>query len=115
MSERSRLLVELLRNRRDLGELELFVGPGERAEVLARAMRLARSGEPGRPQHRPPHMKPAETPARSSAGEARVGRAIPAGSQLDSRLERLAREGSAGEILEIPDLASQRAVADACR
>lgn len=115
MSERSRLLVELLRNRRDLGELELFVGPGERAEVLARARRLARSGEPGRSQHRPPQMKSAETSPRSSVGEARVGMAIPTGSPLDSRLERLAREGSAGEIQEIPNLADLRAVADACR
>jgi len=115
VSERSRLLVELLRNRRDLGELELFVGPGERAEVLARAMRLARPDDQGRPTHGPPQMKPAVTPAGSSAGEAGGSKAIPAGSPLDSRLERLAREGSAAEILEIPDLGGLRAVADACR
>jgi len=38
-------------------------------------------------------MKPAVTPAGSSAGEAGGSKAIPAGSPLDSRLERLAREG----------------------
>ena len=115
MSERSRLLVELLRNRRDLGELELFVGPGERAEVLARAMRLAGPGDPGRQPHGPPQMNPSESSAVSSAADVGGSTEIPAGAPLDDGLERLAREGGAAEILSIPDLARLRAVADSCR
>ena len=81
------MLVELLRNRRDMGELELFVGPGERAEVLARAMRLAGSGDPGRQTNGPPQMNPAETSAVSSAGDVGGSTEIPAGAPLDAPRE----------------------------
>jgi uracil-DNA glycosylase family 4 len=99
VSERVRLLVDHLRNRRDLGEQELFVEPGGRAEILARAVRLDTPGDMAT-------SSPAVTGGKS---------AIAVGAPLDSGLERLAREGSAADILEIPDLARLRSVADACR
>jgi DNA polymerase len=99
VSERVRLLVDHLRNRRDLGEQEMFVEPGGRAEILARAVRLGTPGDMAT-------SSPAVTGGKS---------AIAVGAPLDPGLERLAREGSAADILEIPDLARLRSVADACR
>lgn len=99
MSERARLLVEHLRNRRDLGEHEMFVGPGARAEMLARAVRLATPGDMA-------------TSAPAVMGDKS---AIAVGVPLDPDLERLAREGSAADILRIPDLARLRSVSDACQ
>lgn len=100
MSERARLLIEHLRNRRDLGEQELFVEQGERGAILARAVGLA-------------SMRVPAGAVGAAGGNGEVG--IPAGAPLDSGLRRLAREGSAKEILDIPDLARLRAVSDACR
>ena len=115
MSERSRLLVEHLRNRRDLGETEMFVAPGDRDEILGRAVRLAdsRSSTEGSPG---PAAATPDAPAGANAGAVAGGTSgIPAGAPLDAGLERLAREGSRADILEIADLQRLRAVADACR
>lgn len=115
MSERARLLVEHLRNRRELGEIEMFVAPGDREEILERAVRLADSssspeGSPG------PAAATPDAPAAANAGAMAGGKSgIPAGAHLDAGLERLARVGSRAEILEIPDLPRLRAVADACQ
>jgi DNA polymerase len=99
VSERVRLLVDHLRNRRDLGEQEMFVEPGGRADILARAVRLGTAGG-----------------VATSAAAVRGGKtAIALGAPLDPGLERLALEGSAADILGIPDLARLRSVADACR
>jgi len=115
VSERARLLVEHLRNRRELGETEMFVGPGDREDILGRAVRLADSrgptGEvPG------PAVETSDAPAGTKTRSKTGGKAgIPAGAPLDAGLDRLARKGSRAEILAIPDLPRLRTVADACR
>ncbi len=115
MADRARLLVDHLRLRRDLGEKELFVGPGEREALLARAARLAASGSPGGETPSPTSAEPDVDRGKPSAAGTGDGSGIPAGAPLDAGLERLAREGSTADILEIPDLERLRAVADACR
>jgi len=77
----------------------MFVGPGARAEMLARAVRLATPGDMA-------------TSAPAVMGDKS---AIAVGVPLDPDLERLAREGSAADILGIPDLARLRSVSDACQ
>ena len=115
MSDRARLLVDHLRLRRDLGEKEMFVGPGEREALLVRAARLAASGRQGGEAPSPTPAEPDADRWKPSAAGAGGGSGIPAGAPLDAGLERLACEGSTADILEIPDLARLRAVADACR
>lgn len=115
MSDRSRLLVDHLRLRRDLGEKELFVEPGEREALLARAARLAVSERPGGEVPSPAPTRPEADRGKPGAVGTGGGTGIPAGAPLDAGLERLAREGSTAEILDIPDLARLRAVADACQ
>lgn len=100
MSDRARLLVEHLRFRRDIGETELFVGPGQREALLARAARLAR-GE--------------QAPRTEGRQAATGGEMISPAAALDGELERIAREGTREEILAIPDLSRLRSVSDACR
>jgi DNA polymerase len=108
------LLVEHLRNRRDLGEPEMFVEPGQRAEILARAIRLA--GPVDAPHAAPGPSGPKAPVSQRESSGSKVGgySGIPPGVPLDPGLERLAREGSAADILGIPDLARLRTVADAC-
>ena len=115
MSDRARLLKDHLRLRRDLGEKEMFVGPGEREALLVRAARLAASGRQGGEAPSPTPAEPDADRGEPSAAGMGGGSGIPAGAPLDAGLERLAREGSTADILEIPDLARLRAVADACR
>ena len=115
MSERSRLLAEHLRHRRDLGEKEVFVGPGEREALLARASGLVSPGGHGGESRDPGGVAPGVTPGMTRGVSRGGGSGIPAAAQLDSELARLAREGVPAEILAIPDLPSLRAVADSCR
>jgi DNA polymerase len=115
VSDRSRLLVDHLRLRRDLGEKEMFVEPGEREALLARAARLADSKRPGGEDPSPAPTRPDADHGKPGAVGTGGGTGIPAGAPLDAGLERLAREGSTADILEIPDLARLRAVADACQ
>ena len=115
MSDRSRLLVDHLRLRRDLGEKEMFVEPGEREALLAQAARLAASGHPDGEAPSPAPTKPDAGRGTLSTAGLGGGSGIPSGAPLDAGLELLAREGSTADILGIPDLARLRAVADACQ
>jgi DNA polymerase len=115
VSDRSRLLVDHPLLRRDLGEKAMFVGPGEREALLAQAARLAASGHPDGEAPSPAPTKPDAGRGKPSTAGLGGGSGIPPGAPLDAGLELLAREGSTADILEIPDLARLRAVADACQ
>jgi DNA polymerase len=105
VSERARLLADHLRHRRRLGERELFCEQAGRDEILTRVRRLI-DGDPGSGGE--PQRDLGE--ARSAPVGQRSGESAP----KDAEIARLAREGTAGEILELADLERLRAVADAC-
>ncbi len=105
MSERARLLADHLRHRRRLGETELFCEQAGREEILNRVRRLI-DDDPGSGGEPPRYLGEARS---APAGE-RSGHSAPE----EAEIARLAREGTAREILELADLERLRAVADAC-
>jgi uracil-DNA glycosylase family 4 len=107
VSERARLLADHLRHRRSLGETEIFCPQGMRSEILSRVASLNRDTPSG----------PVPDPESSGQGRAAVDTvrsATARAAPLDEELARLARDGSAEEIMELGDLERLRAVADAC-
>jgi uracil-DNA glycosylase len=121
VSDAARLLRAHILHRRALGEKEVFLPPGTRGNILARISSLASgaAGDDGRP---PGPVQPG-APATPAPARARAGRrpraeerpaAVPAPARLTGELARLAAAGTAAEIEALPDLATLRAVADAC-
>jgi len=115
VSDAGRLLRAHLLHQRTLGGTEVFVAPGTRDALLARVAALG--SEPAR---EPAAASSGTGGARRRAGEGTPrGRAsrpapMPGPAPPTGELRRLAREGEAEEIAALPDLATLRAVSDAC-
>lgn len=106
MSNAGRLLRAHLLHRHALGETEVFLPPGARGTLLARVSALAAD------ESRPPARPTPSAPAVGAPGA--KPSPVPRPVALTDELARLAREGLPAEIEALPDLASLRAVADAC-
>lgn len=123
MAEPDDLFRRYLQTRVSLGEPELVLSELDRREARRRARTAAiRGAESLAPMPGEAGSRPATAPGEAGEAGGGPGEDAPAtssgppdrGPTAKMDVERLSREGEAGEIAEIPDLETLRAVAEGC-